>query len=289
VTDQERISLLTLVRGHSSIVLVGFPIVGVLRAMESVLQVQENQVTPDLKMGLLRGDHPDFIIRDGRDLEVKELRELIRDTTASPAIYSKKYLLLYYLDHAYYTSYPTLLKLIEEPPIHLSTIICANFIQRVPDTIRSRSLIFHVNGLDNTELSWWLDFKGKTDYRNLRIRACGGDPELAEALDVATLKDWAECWEPFVATPGDLGTNFLTNWSGRFEKMDNLTQLACWYLLGSLLSKKLVTHPRWLEMGALALQARNTIRNGKINKQQSITYLIRMYALARTVKNRVRV
>jgi hypothetical protein len=150
-------------------------------------------------------------------------------------------------------------------------------------------LIFSVQGLSVPELSWWLSFKGKTDRQELRIRACGGDPELAELVDVVILKDWAECWSAFVNGPGELSTSFLNNWSDRFEEADDLTQLACWYLLGSLLSKRLVQHELWLDIGNLALQARNLIRNGKINKQQSNIFLIKLYALCRTVKNRMRV
>lgn len=289
MNDSERSNLLTLIQGHSLIILVGFPLVGVLRGVETVLQIQENQVSNELKMRLLQGDHPDFIIRDGRDLKLEELRELVQDATVLPSVWHRKYLLLYYLDHAYYSSYFTLLKLIEEPPSHLSVIIAVNSTRKVPYTIQSRSLVFPVQGLDNAELSWWLDFKGKTDQRDLRIRACGGDPELAESADVGILKDWAECWELFVNGTGELSTNFLTIWNDRFGEADDLTQLGCWYVLGSLLSKKLSTHALWLEMGSLAWRARHIVRAGEMNRQQTNIFLIKLYALARTVKNRTRV
>lgn len=289
VTDQERANLLTLVNSHSSIILTGFPLVGLLRAVEATLQVREGQVSDALKMGLLQGNHPDFIIRDGRDFKLEELRELVQDATVSPVIWTKKYLTLYYLDHAYHSSYSTLLKLIEEPPAHLSVIICVGSTKKVPATILSRSLVFPVQGLDNTELSWWLDFKNKTDHRDLRLRACGGDPELAECADVTVLKDWSECWESFINGSGELSTSFLATWNDRFEGVSDLTQLGCWYVLGHLLNQKLTTHTLWLEMGSLAWRARHIVRAGEMNKQQTNIFLIKLYALARTVKNRTRV
>jgi hypothetical protein len=275
-------------QGRTAILIEGPPQVGVVRALEVILEREEGLILDSRKQILLQEGHPDLTILDGRELKIDDLRTVCRGFSRLPALWSKSYVILPYLDLSYYLTSSVLLKVIEECPGHVCFFIAVRDRNRIPPTIASRTLTFSVRGFDSIEMFWWLEFQGKSDHLDLRLRGSGGDPDLAESLEIPFFEEWALCWDSFVLGLGELPGNFLAIWLGRFEAMSETTQLTYWYLVGECLIEKFPDHPLWLEMGVLASQARSALMRGSVNQNQTSVFLIKLYALARTLKNRLR-
>ena len=258
---------------------------GVVRTIEAILGMYcQNEERQEAEEMVWQGIHPDLILYDGRELSAEDARNLRQFATSCPANWDRRFVIISYIHRPHYVVMPILLKLIEEPPDHFSMIITTSNERRVLPTILSRSLQLKIHPSDETEIRWWLSRLGK-DEDDLRIRACGGDLNIAENMDLPIIKEWYRDWSA-VLVGSDFKKSFLATWTGRLEEASESTQIACWGLLVQMVAAVLSRNRFWVEVGLVGMEARNTTQNGFMNKMLSSTLLFKTYAIAKVILTR---
>jgi len=122
---------------------------------------------------------------------VDDARQIKSEAAYSPAKSKQK---IYIIDECHRLSgnaWDSLLKTLEEPPIHCVFVLCTTEINKVPVTIKSRSKIFEVKPLmrkDGTKLINWIcdneKIKLTETVKNRILEICEGIPrEIVIAID----------------------------------------------------------------------------------------------------------
>lgn len=287
VKEVERERIRTCLADHPILLVRGPDCTGVIRSVEAILGkyfpagggIEERE-------SIWEGLHPDVCLYDGRALTAKEARPLRENSTSLPVMWDRRFVVISYIDRPHHVVLPILLKLIEEPPGHFSIILTTSDTQRVLPTILSRALQVDVAPSDDAEIQWWLHRKEK-DTDRLRIKSCGGDPDVAENVELPAVKAWYKDWSAAVSG-SDFPGNFPAVWSVRLEEASEATQIACWNSLIQMVVPHLNRNKMWADVGLVAMEARNAVQNGRMNWMRSSTLLFRAYALTKTVITRRR-
>ncbi len=141
---------------------------------------------------LLFASHPDFVTfaPDGplRQLTIQQMRTLKERAQFKPLRGDRRVFLIDHLDRANEQSANSLLKVLEEPPVHLTLVAtCENLYDLLP-TIRSRSLVLPMQRLSDEELAAFVQAK-QLDAADDRICLAEGSPGLARTLDVRQYRE----------------------------------------------------------------------------------------------------
>jgi hypothetical protein len=287
IKDLEKKNIRRCIASHPVLLLKGPEQTGVVRAVETVLEWYTlNEARQEAREMVWAGIHPDLVIYDGRELTAEDARNLRQFATSCPMFWDRRFVVISYIHRPHYTVMPILLKLIEEPPDHFSMVITTSNEGRVLPTILSRSLQLKVRPSDEHEVRWWLARSGK-DEDGLRIKACGGDLDVAEKLDLPVIKEWYnDC--SAVLDGLDFKKSFLATWTARLEEASESTQIACWDLLVRTVADVLNKHRFWAQVGLVAMEARNSAQNGHMNKMLLSTLLFKFYAVSKVILTRVK-
>jgi DNA polymerase III, delta subunit len=285
VKGVEREKIRTCLADHPVLLLRGPDCTGMIRSVEAILGTYSTAgEDAEERESIWEGLNPDVSLYDGRELTAEDARQLRQNATSLPAIWDRRFAVISYIHRPHFVVLPTLLKLIEEPPSHFSLILTASNGHRVLPTILSRALQVRIEASDVGEIQWWLQRKGK-DTDSLRVQACSGDPDIAEQSDLVAIKAWEKDW--FAVVRGaDFPGSFPMVWSARLEEASEATQVACWNLLVQMVVPFLNRHRMWAEVGMTAIEARNSVQHGWMNKMMSSTLLFKVYALAKTIISR---
>jgi hypothetical protein len=254
-----------------------------LRALRVIME--QNGIPESQRWQAWGGDYPDLRIYDGRELDTELARLIRREATLRPVCWLRKYIIIYYIDRSPYSVTPTLLKLIEEPPDHFSLVLTTLNPQGIPPTVLSRSLIDQVNVLPDFEIRDWLQ-QLSLDSIDLRVQSCAGDFDIATGMDIGIVRDWRDTWGSLMGG-GNLPANFTEVWISKLEDSQEPTQIACWITLLDIIVTQINTHKLWIDLAFLAVETRNKIQDGHSNKIYLATAIIKAYALAVTIHNRV--
>jgi hypothetical protein len=138
---------------------------------------------------------------------------------------------------------------------------------------------------DEGEVRWWLTRSGK-DEDDLRIRACGGDLDVAGKMDLPMVQGWYQDWSSVLAG-SDFKKTFLATWTLRLEESSEATQIACWNLLTQMIARVLSQNRFFVDIGLISMEARNLAQNGSMNKMLLTTMLFKVYSIAKTIITRV--
>lgn len=137
---------------------------------------------------LLFSTHPDFVTfcPEGplRQISIQQMRLLRERAQLRPLKGQWRIFLIDQIDRANLQAADSLLKTLEEPPSHLLLFLTAENAFDLPPTIRSRSIMFHLNPLGDGEMK---NFAASRDLPELarRISLAAGSPGLAASLDLA--------------------------------------------------------------------------------------------------------
>lgn len=141
---------------------------------------------------LLFSSHPDFTTfpPDGplRQITIQQMRLLRERAQLKPLRGSHRVFLIDHLDRANEQSANSLLKVLEEPPEHMVIIATAENLYDLLPTIRSRSIVFQMNRLNDSEMHAFTEARGLPDA-GTRICLSEGSPGIAATLDVALYKE----------------------------------------------------------------------------------------------------
>ncbi len=137
---------------------------------------------------LILASHPDFVTfaPDGplRQISIQQMRLLKELAQYKPLKGAYRVFLIDQLDRANEQAANSLLKTLEEPPEHLVLIATAENLYDLLPTIRSRSVIFHLNPLSREEMEQFVRARGLSDGAR-RIALAQGCPGVALSLDLA--------------------------------------------------------------------------------------------------------
>ncbi len=157
---------------------------------EKVEHLAEREKLPSDKRAddpLLYSSHPDFITfpPDGplRQISIQQMRLLKDRAQFAPIKGRYRVFLIDHLDRANEQAANSLLKITEEPPDHLILILTAQNVYDLLPTIRSRSLIFHLNALTEEEMAAFARSRGWSPTER-RVTLAAGAPGLAVTLDI---------------------------------------------------------------------------------------------------------
>jgi DNA polymerase-3 subunit delta' len=136
---------------------------------------------------LFFASHPDFLTLapDGplRQISIQQIRLLRERAQFKPLHGKNRVFLIDHLDRANEQAANSLLKLLEEPPEHLIIFATAENVYDLLPTIRSRSIVFQMTRLEESEVRQFVEAKGLADTE-ARILLAEGCPGLAYSLNV---------------------------------------------------------------------------------------------------------
>ena len=97
--------------------------------------------------------HPDIEIinRKNENIKIDEIRKIIYESIESPYSSPKKIFILSGIENIRKESFNALLKILEEPPKNVYFVLLSRSLDIIP-TLKSRTLKFHLESLDNNEL-----------------------------------------------------------------------------------------------------------------------------------------
>jgi len=138
---------------------------------------------------LLFSSHPDFLTfpPDGplRQLSIPQMRLFKERAQFKPLHGARRVFLIDHIDRANEQAANSLLKVLEEPPSHLITILTAENAFDLLPTIRSRSVLFPLAPLAPGEMQQFLAGREGVDQVERRLALACGSPGLALSLDIA--------------------------------------------------------------------------------------------------------
>jgi hypothetical protein len=282
VKDLETESIQRCLSSHPVLLLKGPEQTGVVRAIEAILERHtSDENRQEAREMVWDGTHPDLTIYDGRELTAEDARDLRQFATSCPVFWDRRFVVISYIHRPRYVVMPILLKLIEEPPDHFSMVLTTSNEGRVLPTILSRSLQLKIRPSDESEIRWWLNRLGKNED-DLRIKACGGDLDIATNLDLTVTRAWDEDCSAVLAG-SDFKKSFLATWMTRLEEASEATQIACWNLLVDMVALVLNKNRFWVDIGLVAMKARHAAQIGQMNEMRSSTLLFEFYAVAKVI------
>ncbi|MBI4893214.1 MAG: AAA family ATPase [Acidobacteria bacterium] len=137
---------------------------------------------------LLFASHPDFLTfcPEGplRQLSIQQMRLVKSRSQLRPLKGERRIFLIDQIDRASAQSADSLLKTLEEPPPHLILVMTAQNAFDLPQTIRSRSVLFHLSPLSPEEMEAFGEQAGWKDAAR-RAALAPGCPGLAATMDLA--------------------------------------------------------------------------------------------------------
>jgi DNA polymerase-3 subunit delta' len=136
---------------------------------------------------LVFGSHPDFltIAPDGplRQISIQQIR-LLRERAQFKPLHGKyRIFLIDHLDRANEQAANSLLKLLEEPPEHLIIFGTVENLYDLLPTIRSRSIVFQMTRLEESEVKQFAEAKDLPDAE-ARVALAEGCPGLAYSVNL---------------------------------------------------------------------------------------------------------
>jgi DNA polymerase-3 subunit delta' len=141
---------------------------------------------------LVFASHPDFLTfaPEGplRQISIQQIRLLKERAQFRPLRGERRVFLVDRLDRANEQAANSLLKLLEEPPEYLIVIATAENVYDLLPTIRSRSVVFLLTRLSDSEMSEFVEAKSLKDAE-LRWRLAEGCPGSAATLDLAKYQE----------------------------------------------------------------------------------------------------
>jgi DNA polymerase III subunit delta' len=141
---------------------------------------------------LLFSTHPDFVTfpPDGplRQITIQQMRLLRERAQLKPLRGSHRVFLIDHLDRANEQSANSLLKVLEEPPEHMVIIATAENLYDLLPTIRSRSIVFQMGRLADSEMRAFAEARGLPGAE-ARIALSEGSPGIAATLDVELYRE----------------------------------------------------------------------------------------------------
>src|SRR5262245_49368071 len=136
---------------------------------------------------LLFATHPDFVTfaPDGplRQISIQQTRLLKEIAPYLPHKGKRRVFLIDHVDRANDQAANSLLKTLEEPPVHLILILTAENAYDLLPTIRSRAVPFHFAPLGNDSMREFVRSRG-LDQADKRVALAAGSPGLAVSLDL---------------------------------------------------------------------------------------------------------
>jgi DNA polymerase-3 subunit delta' len=215
---------------------------------------------------LLLASYPDFITfcPDGplRQISIQQMRLVRERAQLRPLKGNWRVFLIDRIDRANPQAADSLLKTLEEPPSHLLLFLTAENAFDLPPTIRSRSVIFHMNPLSDEEMRAFAASRGLAEL-DRRIALAAGSPGLAVTLDLALYdKRRGVMFAMFEAAAGAHGFSQWVKQSESFlasksEKLDFYFKPA-YSLLEDLLTLK--SGGSWLRNADLAVELEHLAR-----------------------------
>lgn len=140
----------------------------------------------DLCSGCLKfnkGAHPDLLFIDGKDgIKIDQVRDVIERVNLTPSFSKKKVLLITKLENMGIEAANALLKTLEEPPRDTVILITARSEKVIPETIISRSQLFKLSKLSQTQVNEILSKDYPEEKITEAIRVSGGG--LGETLEL---------------------------------------------------------------------------------------------------------
>ncbi|HYZ85478.1 MAG TPA: AAA family ATPase [Bryobacteraceae bacterium] len=209
---------------------------------------------------LLFASHPDFLTfpPDGplRQISIQQIRLLKERAQYKPLRGGRRVFFIDHLDRANEQAANSLLKVMEEPPEHLILIATAENVYDLLPTIRSRSVILHLNRLNDDEMASFVKARG-LDQAERRLRLAEGSPGIAVSLDLAAYDKRRNAMLVLLQVAAKLAP--FSNWvryseqigASKSDKLDAYLKVL-YTLFEDLL---------WLQLG------RETIRNVDVKKE----------------------
>jgi DNA polymerase-3 subunit delta' len=141
---------------------------------------------------LVFASHPDFLTfaPEGplRQISIQQIRLLKERAQFRPLRGQRRVFLVDRLDRANEQAANSLLKLLEEPPEYLIVIVTAENVYDLLPTIRSRSVVFSLTRLSDSEMHEFVQARSLKDAE-LRQRLAEGCPGAAATLDLAKYQE----------------------------------------------------------------------------------------------------
>src|SRR4051812_43003596 len=140
---------------------------------------------------LFFASHPDFVTfaPDGplRQISIQQMRALREQAQLKPSRGAHRVFLIDHLDRANEQSANSLLKVLEEPPDHLTIIATAENLYDLLPTIRSRSVVLQMSRLSDAEMAGFAAAR-RLEEAQVRIDLAEGSPGLAVTLNIEELR-----------------------------------------------------------------------------------------------------
>ena len=146
--------------------------------------------------------HPDVLLiePEGQTLKVDQVREMHKDLAYRPYEGRRRVVILSAADRMAPQMSNTLLKTLEEPPLHTILILIANHTRGMLPTILSRCQSIPFNPLPTSLVSRWLVEKKGVDQKEASLLALLSEGSLGKALEIkeeideipreSLLKEW---------------------------------------------------------------------------------------------------
>jgi DNA polymerase-3 subunit delta' len=154
---------------------------------------------------LKAGSHSDFMAlhpeEGSRQIRIEQVRKLIQFAGRTPALGSRKILLIGPAELMNSSAANALLKSLEEPSESTTLLLSCNNVSALPATIRSRCQITtHVPPSADTSVPWLQQFVGDADAAAQAHALFPGQPLLAAALaDAELLGTWQKAFAGLTA------------------------------------------------------------------------------------------
>jgi len=279
IKEQERQVIKTCIKAHPTMLLSGPTSTAYKRLQEVILSEIATEDDHDL---VKQENHPDLIFVDARVTKTAEAKRLRSEITAAPVRWEFRYLFLGYANRFHYVATQALLKMIEEPPVHLRVILATDRVQDLPFTIVSRATFYPISLPNQEELAQELEDEEVEEYA-WRAQVAAGHPDIARELDTATTKEWFKLWKSCLL--GNPPPELVFQWTERLQNSNEATKIGCWNLLVDV-AIQAITDPFWQLVGQVAISQRERVRQNKDSKMRTANSLASAYAYIKTSAKR---
>jgi len=120
-----------------------------------------------------------------RTIRIEKIRELQDSALITPVEGKKKIVIVFDVERMSLGATNSILKILEEPPRHLITILTTNNLHNLLPTIRSRCMLLRFSPLPVKELKEWLIMVHKIDEKSAEMAAVLSEGHPGPALDMA--------------------------------------------------------------------------------------------------------
>lgn len=149
-----------------------------INCAEGVSSIPCDECSP-CKMALAN-NLPDLIEIDAAsNTKVEQIRDIIDSLKYMPVTANNKILIIDEVHMLSNHSFNALLKILEEPPTHVKFILATTELNKIPETILSRSLVYHLTSLSNADLESGLE------KALISLGASKVDPEVVKLIAIS--------------------------------------------------------------------------------------------------------